>query len=332
VPAEPVTGHVTRRLLGAVPLLVGIATLIFVVLHLAPGDPTATLFGPDVPPEVIDQATRTWGLDQPLHVQYFKWLGAAFTGDFGVSYIQSRPVIEIILDALPYTLAITLSTLVLVFVFGVLLGVYQGVRQYSAADNVLSVLALFFYSMPSFWLGLMLALIFAQKAHQWGWPITFPVSGPRSVDYELLSLGGRIVDRLRHLALPVTTLTLALTAGVSRYTRSQMLEVVRQDYIRTARAKGLPERDVILRHALRNSLIPVITLLGLYLPFLFSGTVFVEHIFAWPGMGRVIVNAIQQRDYPVIMATSFFFSVLVVVGNLVADVLYAWADPRIRHD
>jgi peptide/nickel transport system permease protein len=178
----------------------------------------------------------------------------------------------------------------------------------------------------------MLSLIFAPKAYQCGWPIVFPASQTTSVDYDLLSLGGRIVDRLRHLVLPVTTLTLALTAGIARYTRGQMLEVIRQDYIRTARAKGLPEHRVILHHALRNSLIPVITLLGLYLPFLFSGAVFVEVIFAWPGMGRVMVTAINQRDYPVIMATSFIFSMLVVLGNLVADVLYAWADPRIRHE
>lgn len=326
------TRYITRRLLGAVPLIVGIATLIFVVVHLVPGSPTATLFGPDVPPGIIDQATRNWGLDRPLHIQYVKWLGAALTGDFGVSYTQGRPVLEIILAALPHTLVLTVSALVLVFLSGVLIGVYQGVRQYSRGDNVLSVLALFFYSMPSFWLGLMLVLIFAQKAYQWGWPISFPPSDTTSIDYDMLSFGGQIIDRLRHLVLPVATLTLALTAGVSRYTRSQMLDVVRQDYIRTARAKGLPERDVIVRHALRNSLIPVITLLGLYLPFLFSGTVFVEQIFAWPGMGRVIVTAVQQRDYPVIMATSFFFSVLVVLGNLLADVLYAWADPRIRHE
>jgi peptide/nickel transport system permease protein len=326
------TAYIARRLLGAIPLLIGIATLIFVVIHIAPGDPTATLFSPQVPPGMIEQMRELWGLDQPLHVQYFKWLAGVFTGDFGYSYTQGRPVIEIIVDALPQTLVLTLSALVLVFGLGVLIGVYQGVRQYSTGDNVLSVLALFFYSMPSFWLGMMLALIFAQKAHQWGWPIAFPVSQPTSVDYDLLSFGGKIIDRLRHLALPVTTLTLALTAGVTRYTRSQMLDVIRQDYIRTARAKGLPERTVIMRHALRNSLIPVITLLGLYLPFLFSGAVLVEHIFAWPGMGRVIVGAINQRDYPVIMATSFFFSVLVILGNLLADVLYAWADPRIRHE
>jgi peptide/nickel transport system permease protein len=153
-----------------------------------------------------------------------------------------------------------------------------------------------------------------------------------SVDYEFLSTGEKVVDRISHLVLPVGTLTLALAAGVARYTRGQMLEVIRQDYIRTARAKGLPERTVIIKHALRNSLLPVITLLGLYLPFLFSGAVFIEVIFAWPGMGRVIVDAIFQRDYPLVMATSFLFAVIVVLGNLIADVLYAVADPRIRYD
>ncbi|HEY0809490.1 MAG TPA: ABC transporter permease, partial [Longimicrobiales bacterium] len=190
----------------------------------------------------------------------------------------------------------------------------------------------FFYSMPPFWLALMLMLIFSLKFHEWGIPLALPPTGITDVDYEFMSGGAKIVDRLKHLVLPVATLTLALAAGVSRYTRGQMLEVIRQDFIRTARAKGLPERRVIMKHALRNSLIPVVTLLGLYLPFLFSGAVFVEVIFAWPGMGRVIVDAIFQRDYPVVMATSFIFAVLVVLGNLLADVLYAVVDPRIRYD
>jgi peptide/nickel transport system permease protein len=324
--------YVLRRLLGAIPLLLGIATLIFFVLHIAPGDPTAFLFGPNIPPEVIEQTRRNFGLDQPVPVQYVRWLGAMMTGDFGFSLAQGRAVSSIIGDALPNTLVLTLTTLVLVFLFGVLTGVYQAVRQYSTGDNILSVAALFFYSMPSFWLAMMLVLIFALKAHQWGWLLAFPATGITSVDHDFLSFGGKIADRLKYLALPVITLTLALVAGISRYARGQMLEVIRQDYVRTARAKGLPERTVILKHALRNSLIPVITLLGLYLPFLFSGAVYVEYIFAWPGMGRVIVDAILQRDYPVIMATSFIFAALTVIGNLVADVLYAWADPRIRYD
>ncbi len=323
---------VLRRLLGAIPLLLGIATLIFFVLNLAPGDPASFLFGPGIPPEVIEQTRRNLGLDQPIYIQYIRWLGAFLTGHFGWSLTQGRPVATILLEALPNTLLLTLTTLVLVFIVGVLIGVYQAVRQYTVGDTVLSVTALFFYSMPSFWLALMMVLLFALKAHQWGWPIAFPATGMTSIDHDQLSFPGRIADRLRYLVLPVSTLTLALAAGVARYTRGQMLEVIRQDYIRTARAKGLPERSVVLRHALRNSLIPVITLLGLYLPFLFSGAVFVESIFAWPGMGRVIVSAIAQRDYPVIMATTFIFSALTVSGNLLADVLYAWADPRIRYD
>ncbi len=321
-----------RRVLGAVPLLLGVATLIFFVLHLAPGDPTAALFSPNVSREVIDQTRRNFGLDQPLPIQYVRWLGALVTGDFGTSFAQGRPVADILKSALPNTLMLTSFTLVLMFALGIAIGTVQAVRQYSAADNTLSVIALFFYSMPSFWLALMMMLIFSLKASQWDWPIAFPPTGITSVGYDFYSAGGKIADRFMHLVLPVTTLTLALAAGVARYTRGQMLEIVRQDYIRTARAKGLPERTVVVKHALRNSLIPVITLLGLYLPFLFSGTVFVEAIFAWPGMGRVIYDAILQRDYPVVMATSFIFAALTVLGNLVADVLYAVADPRIRYE
>jgi peptide/nickel transport system permease protein len=313
-------------------MLIGIATIVFFVLRLAPGDPTSFYFNPNIPPDVIEQLRRNLGLDQPLHIQYLRWMKSFFTGDFGFSFAQSRPVAQIVLEALPNTLMLTGTALVLVFLTGILIGVIQAVRQYSLFDSTSSVVSLFFYSMPSFWLALMLMLLFSLKAHQWGWPIALPPTGITSVDYEFLSVGGKIADRLSHLVLPVATLTLALAAGVARYTRGQMLEVIRQDYIRTARAKGLPERTVIMRHALRNSMLPVITLLGLYLPFLFSGTVFVEVIFAWPGMGRVIVDAIFQRDYPLIMATSFIFAVIVVLGNLLADVLYAVADPRIRYD
>jgi peptide/nickel transport system permease protein len=323
---------ILRRLLGAIPLLLGVATLLFFVLALAPGDPTAAYFNPNMPAEVIEQIRRNFGLDQPVHIRYFKWLGAFLTGNFGYSFAQSRPVLDVLKDALPNTLILTFISLALVFILGVLIGVIQAVRQNSVLDGFLSITSLFFYSMPPFWLALMLMLIFSLKFHEWGVPFALPPTGITNVDYEFMTGGQKIVDRIQHLILPVATLTLALAAGVSRYTRGQMLEVVRQDYIRTARAKGVPERRVIMKHALRNSLIPVITLLGLYLPFLFSGAVFVEVIFAWPGMGRVIFDAIFQRDYPVVMATSFIFAVLVVLGNLLADVLYAVADPRIRYD
>jgi len=324
--------YVLRRLLGAIPLLLGVATLIFFILNLAPGDPASLYLNPNIPADVLAQLRTNLGLDQPVYIRYLKWMVAFFTGDWGYSFAHSRPVADILLEALPNTLMLTGVALVLVFFFGVIIGVYQAVRQHTVTDGALSVASLFFYSMPSFWLALMLMLVFALKAHEWGWPIALPPTGITSVDYDFMSAGEQLRDRLAHLVLPVATLTLALAAGVARYTRGQMLEVVRQDYIRTARAKGLSGRTVIMKHGLRNSLIPVITLLGLYIPFLFSGAVFVEMIFAWPGMGRVIVEAIFQRDYPLVMATSFLFAVMVVIGNLLADVLYAVADPRIRYD
>jgi peptide/nickel transport system permease protein len=324
--------YILRRLIGAIPLLLGIATIIFFILNLAPGDPTSFYFNPNVPPEIIEQMRRNLGLDQPLYIQYFRWLKSFVTGDFGHSLAQSRPVSDIVFEAMPNTLMFTGIALVLVFVIGMFIGVLQAVKQYSIFDSTSSVVSLFFYSMPSFWLALMFVLVFSLKAHTWGWPIALPATGMMSVDYEFMNTGEKIMDRIAHLILPVGTLTLALAAGVARYMRGQMLEVVRQDYIRTARAKGLSERTVIMKHALRNSMLPVITLLGLYLPFLFSGAILIEMIFAWPGMGRIMVDAIFQRDYPLVMATSFIFAVIVIAGNLMADVLYAVADPRIRYD
>jgi peptide/nickel transport system permease protein len=225
------------------------------------------------------------------------------------------------------------SALLVAFVLGVLLGTIQAVRQYSALDSGLSVVLLFFYSMPSFWLALMLILTLSLFARNvWELPIWFPASGIVSTDYEFLSWSGQLRDRVMHLVLPTLSLALVLTAGIARYMRASMLEVIRQDYVRTARAKGLSEGVVVFKHALRNALIPIITLVGLYIPVLFSGTVFIEYIFAWPGMGRTIYEAILQRDYPLVMAGSFFFAVMVVVANLIADVLYAVVDPRIRYE
>lgn len=326
-------GYLLRRLLGAIPLLLGILTLIFFVMHLAPGDPTDRIFSnPNVSPEVIEQMKRNLGLDQPLHVQYGRWLWSFIRGDFGYSFGQMRPINEILPTVLWNTLQLTLISLVVIFILGMLIGIVQAVRQYSLADNVLTFVALFFYSMPSFWFALMLILIFSLRAGQEGWLLQFPASGMTSIDYEYLGAGGKLADRARHLFLPVIALGVGSAAGVARYMRGAMLEVVHQDFIRTARAKGLSERTVIFKHALRNALIPIITLLGLYLPFLLSGAVLVETIFAWPGMGRTIVEAILARDYPLVMATSFVIAAIVVLGNLLSDVLYAVVDPRIRNE
>ena len=324
-------GYLVRRLLGAIPLLLGILTIIFFVVHLAPGDPTARFFNPNVSPEVIEQMRRNLGLDQPLHIQYWKWLTAFLSGDFGYSFGQMRPIGEILPEVLWNTMQLTLVSLIVIFAVGMLIGIVQAVRQYSLADNVLTFVALFFYSMPSFWFALMLILIFSRGAEA-GWLFNWPASGMMSIDYDYLTPGQQLGDRLRHLAMPAIALGIGSAAGVARYMRGSMLEVIHQDFIRTARAKGLSERTVIFKHALRNALIPIITLVGLYLPFLLSGAVLVETIFAWPGMGRAIVEAILARDYPMVMATSFVIASLVVLGNLLSDLLYAVEDPRIRNE
>ena len=327
------TGYVVRRLLAAIPLVWGIATIMFLLVHFAPGDPALQFITPGMDRAVVEQVRANFGLDQPLHVQYGKWLGAMVTGDFGYSYSMTRPVADVLANAFPNTLLLSGCALLLAFVIGILLGTIQAVRQYSATDSILSVVLLFFYSMPGFWLALMLVLTMSLFANAvWDLPIWFPASGMTSADYDLMSPMGRVLDRLWHLVLPTLALSLALTAGIARFMRGSMLEVVRQDFVRTARAKGLPERAVVFRHALRNALTPIITLVGLYIPFLFSGTVFIETVFAWPGMGRTIVDAIGTRDYPLIMASSFFFATTVIVANLVADVLYAVVDPRVRYE
>lgn len=327
------TRFLTRRLLGTIPLVLGVATIVFFVLNLAPGDPVSFLAGPNVTPEVLDQLRHNMGLDQPIYVRYGRWVWSLLQGDLGVSLSRNQPVRDIILDILPNTLLLSFCALTLAFVAGMAVGVLQAVRHNRFADGLLSILGLFFYSMPSFWLALMLILIFSLGARNaWHWPIWFPASGMTSVSYASLGTLGRLQDRLMHLVLPSVSLALVLAAGIARYARGSMLEVIRQDYIRTARAKGLSEVRVVLKHALRNALVPIVTLVGLYLPFLLSGTVLIETVFAWPGMGRLVVNAIFQRDYPVVMAGTLVFALMVVVGNLVADVLYALVDPRIRYD
>ncbi|HET7274695.1 MAG TPA: ABC transporter permease [Longimicrobiaceae bacterium] len=322
--------YLVRRVLGAIPLLLGVLTIIFFIIHLAPGDPTARFFNPNVPPEIIAQMRANLGLDQPLHIQYWKWLTSFLTGDWGYSFGQMRPIADILPGVLWNTVQLMLISLIIIFVVGMLIGIIQAVRQYSITDNVLTFVALFFYSMPSFWFALMLILLLSLKASQWEWIIQFPASQMTSVGYDFMPLGEQILDRVMHIILPATALGIGAAAGVARYMRGSMLEVINQDYIRTARAKGLSEAKVIFKHALRNALIPIVTLLGLYLPVLLSGTVLIETIFAWPGMGRLIVDAIFQRDYPLVMATSFVVAAMVVAGNLIADVLYAVVDPRIR--
>ncbi|NTU96480.1 MAG: ABC transporter permease [Chlorobiaceae bacterium] len=317
--------YILKRLLIAVPLIFGVLTLTFFIIRLAPGDPAAFFIQPGISPNVAEQIREQYGLNDPLPVQYVKWLASVLHGDFGRSFSRAQqPVIEVIASALPVTVTIALLTLVANFVFGILIGIISAVRQNTFLDRFLTISALFFYSMPEFWFALMMIILFALK-----FPF-FPASGLNEIGAESLDFLGFTLDRIWHLVLPVTVLSINGAAGIARYVRGSMLEVIRQDYIRTARAKGLPENIVIFRHALRNAMLPVITLIGSSLPFIFSGALFIEVIFAFPGMGRVTVEAIFARDYPLIIANTFISGSLIVLGNLVADILYAVVDPRIK--
>jgi peptide/nickel transport system permease protein len=316
--------YVLRRILGAIPLIFGVLTLTFFIIRLAPGDPASFFIQPGVSPKVAEQMREQYGLNDPLIVQYFKWLGNILQGDFGRSFSRHQPVFDVILEAVPITISLALIGITMEFIFGILLGVISAVKQGTKLDRTLTVSALFIYSMPEFWLSLMLIIIFSLKL---GW---FPASNLNSIGADSFGTVEFILDRLHHLVLPIFVLSLGGTAGLARYVRGQMLEVIRQDYIRTARAKGLSEKVVIFKHALRNALLPVVTILGGSLPALFSGALFIEVIFAIPGMGRIAVEAVFARDYPLIIANTFISGTLIVLGNLLADVLYAVVDPRIK--
>ncbi len=322
--------YVIKRLIQAVPLLLGVATVTFLIVHLAPGDPMDMFFDHrnlgNTDPEVIELIRQKYGLDQPLHVQYVKWLGNLLQGDLGESFTHRRPVSALLAEAIPYTLQLTVLALLLDALVGIALGIFSAVKQYSVLDKTVTIGSLIIYSLPGFWLALMLVLVFSVNL---GW---FPTSQTRSLDYEFLSWFEKLADLAWHLVLPVFVLGIASAAGTARYMRSRLLEVLNEEYVLAARARGLKERAVILKHALRNALIPIITIYGLSLPFLLGGAVIIETIFAWPGMGRLAVLAIQARDYPVILATTMIAAVLTVIGNLVADVAYALVDPRVSYE
>ncbi len=316
--------YILRRVVGAIPLIFGVLTLTFFIIRLAPGDPASFFIQPGVSPKVAEQMREQYGLNDPLVVQYFKWLGNILQGDFGRSFSRHQPVFDVILEAVPITISLALIGITMQFVFGILLGVISAVKQGTKLDRMLTVSALFIYSMPEFWLSLMLIIVFSLKL---GW---FPASNLNSIGADSLGTVEFILDRLHHLVLPIFVLSLGGIAGLARYVRGQMLEVIRQDYIRTARAKGLGEKIVIFKHALRNALLPVVTILGGSLPALFSGALFIEVIFAIPGMGRIVVEAVFARDYPLIIANTFISGTLIILGNLLADVLYGIVDPRIK--
>ncbi len=316
-----------RRLLMMVPLVLGITVLTFLVMQLSPGRPTDVMTDLNVKmsAEAKQKLIQIYGLDQPWHIQYWKWLKRVGKLDFGTSFKDDRPVMDKIAERLPATLLLNILSLALIFLLSLIIGVYSAVHEKSVFDRLSTLFVYVGFSAPTFWIALLLMILFGL---QWG---LLPISGLRSLNYDELSFGGKILDLAKHLTLPVLVTGLTSLAALSRYSRSAMLEVIRQDYVRTARAKGLGETRVIFKHALRNALIPIITLLGLMLPELIGGSFIFETIFAYPGMGRLGYDAIMARDYPVLMGIGTIVALLTLLGNLIADILYALADPRIRY-
>ncbi len=316
-----------RRMAASLLLVLLVLTLIFFLIQLAPGDPTALLIDSSVPRDHREALRRIWGLDRPLPLQYLAWLKAvALDFDWGISLQQGRPVSAILGRYLLPTLTLTGAALAIQYLAGLALGVWAARRRGSAIDHLIRIASLLLYSMPTFWIGLMALLLFSHL-----WPL-FPPGQMQGLGSEELSAGGRLLDRLHHLALPALVLGLASSARIARLVRNSLLDVLSEEYVRTARAKGVSEGRVVWVHALRNALAPTLQLLGLSLPFLLSGALVLEVVFSWPGMGRLTYEAILARDFPLILASAALTGVAVVIGNLAADLLHAWVDPRVRTD
>lgn len=318
--------YIVKRLLISIPVLLGVSLVAFFLVQ-ASGDPMAIyVSNPNIGSEDLIRLEKTYGFDKPKTVQYLYWLRNTLKGDWGQSFLTHQDVFTMIGERLGNTLILMFTSLLVTLTISLLLGIYTATHQYSFSDYFVTGFSFFGYAMPTFWFGLMLIIIFAVKAREAGLPYLpaagmYPIRGDRTFGQLLL-----------HLILPVTVLSLSSVAKYTRYLRSSMLEVISQDYVRTARAKGLSERTVLWRHAFRNAIIPLVTLVMLDIPFLFSGALITEQVFAWPGMGRMYWEHANWVDYPVLMGIILLVSSLVVVCNLIADVSYALIDPRIRVD
>jgi len=321
-------GYALRRLILAIPLLIGITFVSFLVIHLAPGEPVENQVGESSTQsdaKLRERLREIYGLDKPLHVQYWSWLTRLVRLDFGRSFSpDARPVLQKIGERLPITLLLNIIELAIIVALAIPIGVLSATRQYSTFDKITTIFVFVGFATPDFWLALMLMILFGV---QLGW---LPISGLRSPTWEYLAFWAQQWDFVTHLTLPILVATFGGLAGFSRYMRQSMLEVVRQDYIQSARAKGLSEGTVIGKHALRNALLPIVTVLGLSLPGLIGGSVIVESIFAIPGMGQLMVQAVFERDYPVIMGNLVIVATLTLFANLIADLTYSLVDPRIR--
>lgn len=316
---------VLRRLGASLLLLLLVLTVSFFILRLIPGNPLHVLEGQKLTAEQQQRLKRIYGLDRPLLEQYGVWLqSVALRGDWGTSLSQQRPVSAALLDALPATAILASAALAVEYAFALLLGIAAARRRGSAVDHAIRVGTLLLFSQPVFWLGLMTILLFSYV-----WPV-LPASHMHSVNADLMSPAGRFLDLLRHLTLPALVLGLANGGGTARFVRASLIEVMGQEYIRAARAKGLSELRVVWVHGLRNAAVPLVQLFALSLPALLSGSLITEVVFSWPGLGQLTFNAILARDYPLILGATALSAALVVLGNLLADVLHAVADPRVR--
>lgn len=311
---------VLRRFLQAIPLMIGVSIIAFSLMHLAPGGPLAVYtLNPTIQAQDIERIKVALGLDQPLHVQYLKWAYGMFTGTWGHTFFGGRPVLDVILERVPATMVLMGTSLAFAILIGTAIGMLGAVKRYSMFDSLATTGALFALSFPTFWFGLMAIYVFAVNL-RW-----LPSGGMWELGNE-----GDPIDLLRHLILPSMVLGLVLVATWSRYARSSFLEVIHQDYVRTARAKGMPEGDVLMKHAFPNAVVPLIALFGIQLPTLFSGALVTETIFSWPGMGRLFVDSLTMKEYPVLMGMMMFTALFVIVGNLIADIGIALVDPRVR--
>ncbi|RJP60783.1 MAG: ABC transporter permease [Deltaproteobacteria bacterium] len=319
--------YLIKRFASMIPLLLGITVISFLVIHLAPGAPTGlqTDLNPKITAEARVRLEKIYALDKPLHTQYLLWLKRLIVLDLGNSFsMDGRPVTDKIIERIPITILINALSMFLIILIAIPIGVISACYQDSFFDKFTTVFVFIGFAVPTFWLALLLMILFGVNL---GW---LPISGLKSLNYEYLPAFGMLMDRAKHLILPIFVSAFGGLAGLSRYTRSNMLEVIRQDYIITARSKGLAERVVIFKHALRNALLPVITILGLSVPGLIGGSVIFETIFAIPGMGQLFYMSVMARDYPVIMGILVIGAVLTLMGNLIADISYALADPRIK--
>ncbi|CAN5626182.1 oligopeptide ABC transporter permease AppB [soil metagenome] len=325
------TAYIIRRLLWMLPLLIGVSVISFTLLKRAPGDPVSAILassireGQGMTAEDRDQLREQYGLNDPAYVQYFRWLGEVTQGNLGESTRSNAPVLDVIKQRLPNTIKLSLVAFVLTITIALPLGIISAVKQYSSLDYVLTFMGFAGISVPQFWLALMLLYVFALRL---GWLPSFGMQSPYVED----GFMPHAIDTVQHYVLPVTAITIVGLTGYMRYQRAAMLDVIKQDYVRTARAKGLSETKVILKHAWRNALIPIVTLLGYVFVILVEGSIVVETIFSWPGMGLLAVNSLQQRDDPVVMAIVLLSSILILFGTLLSDILYAIIDPRVRYD